>query len=578
MCWPLAFQAALPATQHNRGLDISAPDGDRPDPVFKPVVVDGHLSVVEVTGQRRPALEAVIERFGGGAAVRDLLAGEAHPLVEGIGEGSGPGLPCLLPCLGIQIRQFPLHLVEPADVVQGCRGHRARAVLCQVEELAPGVGHAASLGDALGEAGLVAGVVVADEGAAPVPEEGPGMFAGAALGEVVDHALCRFEGRRGVGPKVSPVGFFLAGAEHLDRGFVGVQHRMGEQFCLERIDQRLELHPTDADPLGQGRAGERHPGPGKDAFLAVERQMVSVFGDQHVGQEAGGREALVDDLSRHRCLNQALTGAAGPFAAHMALDREDARGVVELLADVLADALHLAAAGTGGGIGFVADLGPRQFMRQRRALGLARWAVDGGRAQALQFLFNGSEVRGNRFLEQQALARVKLFGAAAELPALQDRHLMGELVDLGLAKVKLPILVGDLLHQRQGQRAQLLRIEVGKGGGFDHGHECAAARGPRLFMQSRIAWGLHHRDDAPFAHAVPRQAQHQRVELSAGERKAPLRARRWPHEAPLVESPGDKPQAEPIAYQHLHARAPGIGEEVGVVGLGATEGLHHPGQ
>ena len=38
------------------------------------------------------ALEAVVERSGGGAAVRHLLTGEAHPFVEGIGDGSGPVL------------------------------------------------------------------------------------------------------------------------------------------------------------------------------------------------------------------------------------------------------------------------------------------------------------------------------------------------------------------------------------------------------------------------------------------------------------------------------------------------------
>ena len=78
---------------------------------------------------------------------------------------------------------------------------------------------------------------------------------------------------------------------------------------------------------------------------------------------------------------------------------------------------------------------------------------------------------------------------AARRGEIQDRHLVGELVDLGLTQVKLPILVGDLAHQGERQRTQLLRIEEGKGGRFDHGQECAAARGHCLFMQSRIASG-----------------------------------------------------------------------------------------
>ena len=77
-------------------------------------------------------------------------------------------------------------------------------------------------------------------------------------------------------------------------------------------------------------------------------------------------------------------------------------------------------------------------------------------------------------------------------------------------------------------------------------------------MQSWIAWGSHQRDDASFAHPMPGQAQHQRIELGAGERQAPVGAGRGPHEAPLVEPPGDEPQAETITHQHLHARAAGV--------------------
>ena len=67
--------------------------------------------------------------------------------------------------------------------------------------------------------------------------------------------------------------------------------------------------------------------------------MVCVLGHQHLGQEASCRDTLVNDLRGHRCLNQALALGAGPLAADMALDCEEARRVVELLADVFADAL-----------------------------------------------------------------------------------------------------------------------------------------------------------------------------------------------------------------------------------------------
>ncbi|MCY1445950.1 hypothetical protein D9M71_624870 [compost metagenome] len=54
----------------------------------------------------------------------------------------------------------------------------------------------------------------------------------------------------------------------------------------------------------------------------------------------------------------------------MPLNGEGARGVVELLADVFADALELTAAGTLGAVRLVKYQRARQFGRQRRSLGL----------------------------------------------------------------------------------------------------------------------------------------------------------------------------------------------------------------
>lgn len=85
----------------------------------------------------------------------------------------------------------------------------------QVEELAPGVGHAADFGDALLEAGLVAREIITDQLAAPGAEGVTCVFAGAARAEVVDH---RFQvGKRSgaVGPDISPMGFLLARGQHL---------------------------------------------------------------------------------------------------------------------------------------------------------------------------------------------------------------------------------------------------------------------------------------------------------------------------------------------------------------------------
>jgi hypothetical protein len=66
---------------------------------------------------------------------------------------------------------------------------------------------------------------------------------------------------------------------------------------------------------------------------------VEQIGHHHLGQQPHCRDAFVDDLRRHRRLNQGFTLGADPLAPDMALYGEDTRHVVQLLGHVLADAL-----------------------------------------------------------------------------------------------------------------------------------------------------------------------------------------------------------------------------------------------
>ncbi|MDT4838498.1 hypothetical protein FQZ97_722560 [compost metagenome] len=119
----------------------------------------------------------------------------------------------------------------------------------QVEEFTASMRHAANFGDALLEAGLVAGEIITNQLANPRAEEVTGMFAGTAGAEVVDHGLQVSKGRGAVGPDVSPVGFLLARCEHRYRGFVGMNHVLCEHCFAQGINQRLELHAGLSDPL-----------------------------------------------------------------------------------------------------------------------------------------------------------------------------------------------------------------------------------------------------------------------------------------------------------------------------------------
>ena len=61
----------------------------------------------------------------------------------------------------------------------------------------------------------------------------------------------------------------------------------------------------------------------------------------------------------------------------------------------------------------------------------------------MEFLLNGGDVCVYGFIKQAGLSSVELFTAAAKLPALENGHLMGQLVDLGLAVKNLAVFAGD---------------------------------------------------------------------------------------------------------------------------------------
>jgi ADP-ribose pyrophosphatase YjhB (NUDIX family) len=211
----------------------------------------------------------------------------------------------------------------------------------------------------------------------------------------------------------------------------------------------------------------RQAGTPEDVFLAVQRQVVLVLGHQHLGQQARGRDALVDDVRRHGGLHQGLALGADPLAADVALDREDAGHVIQLLGHVLPDALQLAAAAAGSVLGLVVVLGARQIGRQRDALGLLLVDRDLARRTLLDLQGQRCQVGVDGLLNEALLLGVERLGLGRELQPLEHRHLVGELVDGGLLEGDLGALAGHVCHQRANRISQLVRaerVEVG-----DHG-------------------------------------------------------------------------------------------------------------
>src|SRR6266850_7956233 len=292
-----------------------------------------------------------------------------------------------------------------------------------------------------------------------------------------------------------------------------------------------------------------------------------------------GRQSFVDDVRGHRRLRQPLALRAHPLAADVPLHREHARGVVELLGHVLADALQSTAAAAHGRGWLVANLAARQVRRQHLALRLLlaclRRRCAGGRLLALELAAERLEVFVDRFLQQALLlAAEPLALAAGVLQPLQHRHLVRQLLDERL-------LVPQLDDQLRSELAYLVvvnfvEIYVGR---VHHGAHGAAVSLAWRSIVSAIARlpDLQHSDHPAIAERAPRQAKYQGVELLAVQCKPACSSTR-PDETALVQPSHCQPHSEAVVHQHFDPIAAPVGEQVRMMWLCRTEHRDHARQ
>ena len=132
----------------------------------------------------------------------------------------------------------------------------------------------------------------------------------------------------------------------------------------------------------------------------------------------------------------------------MLLDGEHARRVIELLADVFADALELAAAGALGVFRLVMNDGAWKLRRQRCALWLLALLFGSGNwSEGLQLGVDSLKIRIEQVVEQVALLRADLLAALGKPVPLEDGDLVGQLFNDGLIAMDLSAHGVDLRHQ-----------------------------------------------------------------------------------------------------------------------------------
>ena len=81
----------------------------------------------------------------------------------------------------------------------------------------------------------------------------------------------------------------------------------------------------------------RQTGARDDAFLSVQRKVITVFRNKHVCQQAGGRNALVNDMQGHQGLGQSAANGGYAAARNRHLVSEGYHGPCKPLMNLVAE-------------------------------------------------------------------------------------------------------------------------------------------------------------------------------------------------------------------------------------------------
>jgi hypothetical protein len=189
---------------------------------------------------------------------------------------------------------------------------------------------------------------------------------------------------------------------------------------------------------------------GVDLGLAIQRQVVGIFGHQNLRDGGFGRHAAFDQARRRRGLNDPIFAVpAGIFRAagdeHPELRRHDVQPLALVLADPVQ--LALAAAGTGLVVDVDDNLDPRQMRRQRATVGTSLLGPRGsvGRSRLIRCRLIACCCLLDVFEAEQHLIFGQCLGPAAKTVPLQF-----------LDDLAQPLAVTPLGEQHRFQRLEIV--------------------------------------------------------------------------------------------------------------------------
>ena len=207
--------------------------------------------------------------------------------------------------------------------------------------------------------------------------------------------------------------------------------------------------------------GQLHAVTEEDPFLAVQRQVVGILADGHVGQQSWTGKPLLDRLGEPLGDDDVpFAGLAGVLGPHVLDDDQAGRHVLELLADLLADFdPQGAAVGTRELVG--GDVVDFTLARQACGQWLAAvplllawtgrsrsWRRVGRRCVGQRRGFGGRGFVGRQDLacKEQELSGIELLGLAAITLAQELFELVLEfLVEVSLLGERLQELANELM-------------------------------------------------------------------------------------------------------------------------------------
>jgi hypothetical protein len=166
-----------------------------------------------------------------------------------------------------------------------------------------------------------------------------------AIGRVAkQHRRGFFAGGRAVvahiGPQPAGLGTTASRIQHRHRCVVGVELVSRHHVARQRLEQWINEPETASDPLGHRGTLQLDTFARVNLHLPIQRQVVGVFGDQHVREQPRSGKATLDRPRRRCHLYDALALRAGELRAHVLGHAEARRHVFENLGHVLADLAH----------------------------------------------------------------------------------------------------------------------------------------------------------------------------------------------------------------------------------------------